>query len=555
MSKFWTVAWALSLSWAWILPNYNLPWIAFHKDAWLALNLLLAAFVLIARDDGPTPWYPLSIVTAALVLVPGFQWWLGMIAFEGTAWVSAAYLLGLLLSMLTGAKWARRNANELADSLFIAIGLAATLSVAIAVYQWLDMTGIGYWVLAPSEDRRAFANLAQPNQLGTFLIWGLLACTWTFSRGYIRGPVAILWALYLLTGIALTQSRTSWLVLAVLACSFWYWRKLWSVRHMAWIVSGLAAYFFAVNLVLEPLARNLYLGETMNLFHKSIESRPAIWRMMLDASLQHPWIGYGWNQVPLAQIAVAANHPGTRGMSVAHSHNLILDLALYMGWPIALLVTAAVLGWVGLQLKRIKVSGDLVLVLFVVSVGIHAMLELPLHYGYMLLPTGLVIGMLDIRNAVARARFSSKWHYAGICLAAAALLGGIIRDYLLVEANFQAYRFEKARIGTLAPRPTPQVWLLTQHREILRMGRTEFGRGMTQEQLDTMRKVTETYPSVSNLYLLALALGLNNHGEEAQTWLNKVCYIVPADHCAIAKHAWKDAQQTYPELAPINGPQ
>ncbi|MBC7376761.1 MAG: O-antigen ligase C-terminal domain-containing protein [Burkholderiaceae bacterium] len=555
MSSFWMCAGALSLAWAWLIPNHFLPWISFHRDMWVALNLLLGSFVLIACDRRAIPWYPLSIVAAATVAVPAIQWWCGLVLFEGTAWISIAYILGFLLATLTGATWAKRNADELADTLFISIGFAASLSVAIALYQWLNMTGMGFWILLIAEDRRAIGNLAQPNQLATFLNWGLLACAWALSRGLVRGPVALLWAVYLLTGIALTQSRTSWVILTVLAFSLWHWRALLKLRGAQWIVLGLACYFMLLNIALEPLANALYLGDTISPLAKTPhETRPAIWGMLLDASFQHPWAGYGWTQVSLAQLTVATNHPEIKGISLSHAHNLFLDFVLYMGWPIGLALSVATMAWWWRHFRRIAQVGNAILFLFVTAVGIHAMLELPLHYGYMLLPTGLVMGMLDSRNSARNPRMGSRWVYAAICLCGSVLLGVVIRDYLIIEANYQAYRFEKARIGTLPPGKTPDVWLLTQHREILRMGRFTPVPGMTPEQIQQMIDVTETYMSVSNIYELALTLGLNHRDAEARAWLVKACYVLPDEHCSMGKAAWREAQQTYPELASISWP-
>ena len=556
MSSFWMCAGALSLAWTWLLPNHFLPWIAFHRDAWIAMNLLLVSYAVIARDRGPIAWYPLSIAAAAMLTVPALQWWGGLILFEGTAWTSIAYILGFLLATLTGATWARRNRNELADALFISIGLAATLSVALAMYQWLNMTGFGFWVLPISEDRRVYANLAQPNQLGTFLIWGLLSCAWMLSRGFIKGPVALLWAAYLLIGVALAQSRTSWLVLVLLAAALWYWRSYLQLRGTAWIIAGLACFFVGVNLAIEPLANTMFLGDTISPLAKTAsESRPAIWGMLLDATLQRPWTGYGWTQVALGQLTVATSHPETRGFSLSHGHNLFLDFVLYMGWPIGLALSGATLLWLWRHVTRIAKAGDAILFMFVVAVGTHAMLELPLHYAYMLLPTALIMGVLDTRNSARAPRLGNRWLYGAICLAASLLLGAVVRDYLVIEGNFQAYRFEKARIGTLPPGPTPDVWVLTQHREILRMGRFTPSAGMSPEQLQQMIDVTQTYPSVSNIHALALSLGLNHRGAEAKAWLARTCAIVPADHCSIGKYAWRDVQQTYPELASIPGPE
>ncbi len=554
VSPFWLLAGAASMSYAWLLPNYHLPWSSFHRDAWLAMNLMLAAFVVMFSVRDGTPWHPITILIAVLVPVPLLQWAGGVILLAGTAWTNTAYLLGLLLAMLTGAAWARRNPTELIDGLFVAIAIAATLSVALVLIQWLDMSdyGVGIWILTGSQDRRAQANLGQPNQLATFLIWGMVAVSWLCMRGFLRGRIALPWIMYLLVGVAMAQSRTSWLTLMVLGGFAIYWRRLFGVRHLPWVLAFLAIYFILLNQVMDPLAHAWYLGESIDMAEKfGHESRPAIWNMLLDATLQRPWFGYGWGQVLVAQLTVAQTHPETIGRSLSHAHNIFLDFFLYMGWPAGIFLTACVLWWLGNQIRRVATPLDALLVLFVLAIGIHAQLELPMHYGYMLLPLGIVVGTLNTRNSGQQPRMTRPWLFASLCIAGTLLLGAVIRDYLMVESNYMALRFEKARIGNLPPEPTPDLWLLTQHKEILRMGRTTIQRGMSEEELDAMRKVVYTYPSGLNIHLFSEALGINGHPQEAQQWLAMVCFLLTDESCEITKYLWGESQKNYPELASI----
>ena len=113
-----------------------------------------------------------------------------------------------------------------------------------------------------------------------------------------------------------------------------------------------------------------------------------------------------------------------------------------------------------------------VLMLFLVAVGIHAMLELPLHYAYMLLPTGLVMGVFNTRHPGKTIVSTGRWALVAMWLASAVLLGLIVRDYFRVEASYQVLRFEWARIKT-RPEGPPDVTLLTQWREFVRYARFE----------------------------------------------------------------------------------
>src|SRR5450830_633587 len=105
MTPFWLAGWALMLAVAWLLPNHYPPWSTFHMDAWTAIVLSLAAAAVIVRTSGPVTWHSTSVLAAMLVFIPGVQYGLGLILLPGTAWISSAYLIGFLLTLLIGARW------------------------------------------------------------------------------------------------------------------------------------------------------------------------------------------------------------------------------------------------------------------------------------------------------------------------------------------------------------------------------------------------------------------------------------------------------------------
>ncbi|PIW09923.1 MAG: polymerase, partial [Comamonadaceae bacterium CG17_big_fil_post_rev_8_21_14_2_50_60_13] len=63
----------------------------------------------------------------------------------------------------------------------------------------------------------------------------------------------------------------------------------------------------------------------------------------------------------------------------SHSHNLFLDLVLWCGIPFGLFVSLYLIRWFWLRLRAVRCAEDAVLMLFLLVVGNHAMLELPLH--------------------------------------------------------------------------------------------------------------------------------------------------------------------------------
>lgn len=539
----------------WLVPNHYFPWLAFHTDAWIAVTLAILAIIVWTRCAGRVVWHGLTVVIALLMLIPPLQHIAGMLPFAGQAWIGLAYVAGLLVAMLTGAQWERARPGQVADGLCCAIGFAAIVSTGLALFQWLNLRGQDVWILG-MNGTRAHANLAQPNQLATFLIWGVLSATWGLLRGKISVWVAIFMAAFLLFGVVLTQSRTAWLSLLFGLLAVFFWRPLSRVPRLRWIALALGIYFFALAFSLTALSNSLLLGFPQRpLEGSSAYLRLQAYHLFVDAALQHPWTGYGWFQLAPAQLALAEQHPALEGFFL-HSHNLFLDLVLWCGIPIGLAVSAAIAVWVARSVRRVQSASDAVLVVFVLAIGIHAMLELPLHYAYFLLPTGLMLGMLNVRLGHREAATTGRWVFVGIWTVAATLLLVIIHDYLDVEKHYEIERFRMAGIGTppIGADKPPEVLALTHLRDYIQLGRTEMRTGMSEDELNWVRNVTYAFASPGNLFNTAKAYALNDRRDEAQRWIYRMQKVMPAKLFAQLGVAWKQQAEERPKMRGMDWP-
>lgn len=558
MTTFWLVLWSCTLAVGWLLPNHYRPWLSFHSDAWVASVLLIASIAVVLRAHRPFVLNRITLLAIFLVGVPWVQYFFGIIPMAGSAWISSAYLLGLLLAILTGMRWESNNPGQLADGLFLAVGVASILSVGLQLKQWLGIDGLELWTMVGS-DRRPSANFGQPNQLGTLLLWGVLAVAWGWIRKRIGVWVALMMAAYLLFGLALTGSRTAWVGVALLVATISFYRHLWTSTRLPWVAAGLAGYFVVCVvgvgwLHLAPQVDSQSLEPALADFVRtSTEIRPAAWAAFVDAAWRSPFFGYGWNQGVLAQVNVSIEHPDLHGI-FRYSHNLFLDLILWCGIPLGGLISLTLLWWLFKRIRAVQCSQNAVLVLFLLVVANHAMLELPLHFAYFLLPVGMVMGMLDVRLG-ARPSFSLGAGGAlGLCLVAAILLAFLIRDYSRIEESYLILRFEEQGIQTSSSKEPPDVVLLTQWRDHIRYARFEPKAGLTKDELDWMRNVTGLFPNVAFFQKFATALALNQHPDEAGLWLQRMSKMVPEVHCLAMKKAWARQSTSNPEIAAIPWP-
>ena len=552
----WLVMGSVLLSMGWLLPNHYPPWSTFHMDAWVASVLLLAAAAVVVAFPGRFAWRGLSAVSAALALLPGLQWAGGLISLSGTAWIVTAYVGGFMLATMIGAHWEANRPAQALDALFLAIGIAAIASVGLQLCQWLFLALESPWILADNYNR-PFANFGQPNQLATFLVWGLLALGWALRRRQVRPVVALGSALFLLFGLALTASRASWIAIALVVAGSWYWRRLWPYRRYPLAVTALAAAFAGFVMSVTVLQQYLLGGipslpQELTRIAITGENRPAIWIMFLDAAWQRPWIGYGWNQVAEAQLAVALRHTPKFGV-FGQAHNLALDLVLWCGLPLGLAVTVWVGWWFWRRLQTIASPENALLMLFLLVALNHAMLELPLHHAYFLLPVGLVAGVLDVRVGVRALYSSAHWVMLVLWLVAAAMLSLIVLDYARMEPQYQQLRYEWNHIEGPRAQP-PDAALMNQFPEFVRLVQFEPKAGMDAGSLKWLRALTQLYPRPATLLKLAQALALNGQPDEAAHWLRTVCQVAVAAQCEAVRREWVERARHDPLLAAVPWP-
>src|SRR5574343_217658 len=379
---------SIALSFSWLLPNHYAPWTSFHSEIWVAFVLFVASSIVLLRAKENVVWTWPAIFLLVLGVIPWLQFGAGKVYFSGTAWIHSAILFGFFVSFFVGYQWERIHKNQAASFLFFAIGIAAVASVCIQIYQWLGFEG-GTWILNTSRER-PFANLGQPNQLGSLLLLGVLAILWGASRGVLNRFVSALLVAFLFLGIALTQSRSALVNAGLLFASLGWWAHSKAQNKFKWLLVGYAVYFVALFFGLPKVATSDVVSFVAR---ASSEPRAMIWLAFLHAVTKAPFGGYGWGQIASAQVEVASPTLFLGGL-YTQAHNLILDILLWNG---VLIGGVLILGIVYFSKKIWHTAAEFDSLLLLIFLGVllgHSMFEFPLHYAYFLFPAGMVGGVL-----------------------------------------------------------------------------------------------------------------------------------------------------------------
>lgn len=552
----WTALWTVLLACAWLLPNHYRPWGSFHAEAWCAAMMvcMLIGLAWSARQAVGVPTVALLLMGMAVVV--WLQFAAGVLAFSGQAWLVSGYFALAGLTWMAASQWEQRTANQGLDALMVAIATAAVVSVGLQLDQWLQTDLLELWSMG-GDGTRPYANMGQPNLLSTFLLWGLLALWWASERHWVGGVTAALAALVLLFGMALTQSRTGWLGLLLVAAAVWLWRRHWRWPQLPWVTLALGLWFVACVSGLQRLSTGLQVAVPPSLDGRMAmggDLRLAAWKLLFESSLERPWLGYGVGNVFLAQIEAPTSSTPIY-QAFGHAHNLLLDAVLGLGWPLGLLVVGWLLVWVWRSMRRVADAKQAILILFVLVVGVHAGLELPLHHAHFLLPMCMVMGGLQARQGVANALRCPVWLYRAAATVSLAVLALVAHDYLRAEESFYKLRFEWNRVGREAPGTPPDVVLLNQLHEWIKFLRYEPQANMSEAQLQWMRDVSITFAASGNFYSLARALALNGYPQEAALRLRQMCNAFDAQQCHMNQHAWVQGAKTQPAYAAVNWPE
>jgi len=551
---FWQTLALASLPLVWLIPQHYLPWLAAHQDV-VSLSLLaLAGIVSSQRQAVPVSWL---IAAAGVLASVGLQTAFGPIAFGGDAWMATLYVVAFAGAIGLGQSLGALGSDHAPTLDALALGMvgAAVLSVAIASMQWTRVEPLPLPVYGLLPGDRPYANFAQANNFCTAVFLGLCSLCWLGESGRIGGTGWILGSAYLLFGMTMSGSRTGWLQVALLVMlvATIGRRAPQRVLRLPHALS-LLALLTVFTLAWPALNQVALLAGTRDFAEQAeLGLRWPLWQVALDAIAQHPLWGYGWQQIPSAQWEVALEHPPMQRY-FEHAHNVVLDLMLWAGIPIGGLIAVALGFGLWRQVRATDDARALWLFAGVLGFFIHALLEQPHAYAYLLMPVGVAIGVV---HALCPGQRELSLPAAGSRVAWAAVAAAITLtavDYLEVEQNYRAARAESTFGSRRIITPAPELQVLSQLEAFMRFIRTEARPGMTSDELATMRRVVQRYGHPPALLRLALAEGLNGQPEAARDTLRRLCAMHLAQRCVEARASWSALQQQYPVLASIPAP-
>lgn len=470
-----------------------------------------------------------QILILPIVFVPLLQLLFGQGIYFSNAILCTGYILMFWCMVVAGFNLSdtpdkREKIFKLFSFALLIVGLVSSW---IAIFQWLNLNSYFSTWMYTFKGNRPYANLAQPNNLATLLTISLLACLYFYEKRIIKNVYLIPYSIILLFSIALTQSRTTWVVclFILLYLPIKQWRapaRFSTLKLLSWIaVFVLFIGFLPALNSWVALVFNHNMVETNSVIERASSGyhRLSMWQQQWVALMQQPWFGYGWNQTGIAQIAAFDTHPSHEWYKSAH--NIVFDLLIWNGVIIGGLMIVYFSAWLYWLNKGVKDTVSIVAMLMVYAILIHGMLEFPLHYAYFLLPAGFLLGIVQSQyQRLPAVKVSGK---SFVLIAILIIIGSAVsvRDYFL-------YKEQSVIAGKTTPLTESQqlvmnkeIILLTQFEErvwwIQLNPKTHFNTAEL-AYLDTM---VANMASKYDLYKYAQVLAFNGYKAKAehQLWI------------------------------------
>lgn len=522
MQIFCLIIASVLIAFGWLSPFHTYPWVTFSSElASFGAALAVMALFLTKEIKIPRP----QILMLIIVLLPLLQFCFGLILDFSVAFLSFAYLFTFWLMLLCGYNLSLQSENR--EKIMIGFSLivliAGLLSSFMAVVQWLNLESYLYGIMG-LRGNRPYANFGQPNNLSTFLVMALMGGLYLYEKRKVSLWLLIPSSLILLFTITLTQSRTAWIV-CIFFFFYWIYKQhknnprfnfpkllLWTLLYF--VIAG-----YLLPYLTQFMSSNLGTGvaHTASIVQRagSGHERLGMWMQILHAIAERPWFGYGWNQTSIA--VVESIEFNTVQVWFNSAHNIVLDLLIWNGVPLGVLIVGYLSLWLLWLNKTAKDSTSIIAIMMVCAILIHAMLEFPQRYAYFLLPMGFLLGLIQAQTPQLKGITIQKNVVRCVWLISVIVLLLIWRDYKLFQDNSRL--IFKGKQPTEEILGSSRILLLTQFQKRLDWIALDPKTRFSEAQLSEFAEMVKNKATPYNLKKFAQVLVYNQQNKEAEKYL------------------------------------
>ena len=517
---------------AYLLPFHVHPFRSYYNDALLVVGILVLAFYIsIVRQ-----WRLVSLGAVPLAVV-------GVILLQAM-WIQHQDLFDLLfpciylalatIAIVVGASLSDNNEKriQLASTIAAAFFIAGVFSVLAQFFQVLEFNVSPFvmYIGNIGSIGRPYANIAQPNQLALILCFALAATYLLYQQNFLGRFSSLVAILFLLVGTVLTQSRIGWIIIPSFSVFLWRDSKESRVIPRQFLLIFPVIYFAMVFMLPYVVALFGQSGGSLVEHIGGRSERSVLWKQAWYMAADHPWLGVGWFNFGQEQVRIAADF--TSSTYAEHAHNIVLNLAAEIGWPITLCFSFGFVWWFWetcirpAATKQANFAG-----LCLIAAFVHSMVEFPLWYAYVLLPVSVLMGMLQQQRWPVGVTSIAPRFVLTVLIAAVFVLGLMTWDYQRVVAGFNVLRYQKelSSEGKKAL-AKPSYTFYPEFFEYFKLMQIEPREGMSANDIAYVEKWTPRFGFVHIINKLAEIDVLNGEPQKAARLMQTLQRLHPYDY-------------------------
>lgn len=388
--------------------KHTSPLAAFYTEWFAAVcGLMISAALVRIPRNGKIQLPRTIFLFFGLIVLLIWQSERGVILYQGETRLAILYM-GLTILVMGGCSELKQTIGL--ERLSILLGWVVLASGAInaliaCLQAWDVHVGWLSMLIIQGVSQRPFGNLAQVNHFCAHQ--GLAFATLMYLMAHRRIPLFPGFALLglLLTGLALSGSRSAWLYLTVFyVLSIMYRREMGGAeayqlqRYTFWALPA----FFLVQQGLELLEPTAITANTRITGYSGgvLGIRLAMWKDAWTAFMSAPLFGVGYQGLAwqhFLNLARTTNPLFSRyeDNHLENAHNIVFHLLAEFGIGGGVIL---ILGgwWLYKYYKRFIIPERWLILAMLAVLIVHSFVEYPLHFMHFLAPAAVLLALAEI---------------------------------------------------------------------------------------------------------------------------------------------------------------
>ncbi|MDH1767709.1 O-antigen ligase family protein [Comamonas aquatica] len=508
------------------IPNHYYPWLSFYSE----LIIVLGITPFIAFNLRNTNNTALSTLSIALIILLLLQYYLGIIKYKQDLLLYFIYFsyTALTLKSFSNAQIVCADKN----AIWFSLVFSGIIASGLCLHQWLSLDLVSLYLLDIKYGSRPYANLGQPNHLATLLLISSIGLIYLRHKKIISIYTYLIATFFICQSLAATQSRTPILGLILVFLYYIYAKtKLKTETNTGQSLILLLLIYFSCIYINPIITATLQLdAQKITLSRDNNIKRIIYFQQGIASSLQNPFLGYGFGNIPAAQINTTLLFPPTQESFNISFHNIFSDLLAWTG-AITGSILIAMLSFLFFRfIKNTNSATKIHPTSAAIAILTHGLLEFPLFYFYF---TILVCFFLSPPPSPSSQKAKSKvWLL--LLITTIVLSCWLAFEYIKIQKFTEIKEYQK-RGYVVENKNLDDILILDIFQEKEISENINISIYQDEKTIERNENYIQREPTANNLFRHAIILFNSGNDKKSRIYIKKLCNIYTENVCKISQ--------------------